>query len=539
MKRDSIKLSPGLADIKGELMKTAWYKLMRNEKGQALPIVLVLLLIGSLFTAPLLGYMGTGLIAGQVFEKKMAGLYAADAGVEDALWKLLNGSYSPPHNLTDVNGMNVTVEQVGVPVDPGDGTLLYTLKSTAYLGGEPKAEIIAQVETVTEGAVVAGGTGGAYKTNEETVALSLINEDTIIFATQTSSEFWGREDDPSEPGTDIEREDLGLVNMATGIGRLYLDGDALGLLKNPKYEFYSVHYYQEGVNDYLLMSIQSTAFVGANEFTRNDIIILQVVVDYSDPDYPVVTAATSDPAPLHNIPGADISALSRRDGGAFSLPDVGDEFTITDGIGGDSGTITVTAGSISVTGTGTWADPDWSTTAGQTIIVTAAAANTQGIWTATTETATAAITTDSDGDATVADGTILFSFSNPSVTLGGTEFNRGEVIKLDISDPGNPVYERYFDAKYILPGNPNLELDVLAVLPAPDQRLLLSFTDDSGVTGSNGAVIEAEDLAIWDMGPDLTPNTADDTINLHISMSGMALPGPVTTVNIVSWEVNS
>jgi hypothetical protein len=105
--------------INGKIMKTAFNKLTRNEKGQALPIVLVLLLIGGLFTAPLLGYMGTGLIAGQVHEDRMEELYAADAGVEDAIYKIItddaslqalddNDSYT--YTLADtVNNLSVDV----------------------------------------------------------------------------------------------------------------------------------------------------------------------------------------------------------------------------------------------------------------------------------------------------------------------------------------------------------------------------------------------------------------------------------------------
>ncbi|MCH8160570.1 MAG: hypothetical protein IIB88_01620, partial [Chloroflexi bacterium] len=136
-------------------------------------------------------------------------------------------------------------------------------------------------------------------------------------------------------------------------------------------------------------------------------------------------------------------------------------------------------------------------TAGDTVVAAATAASTSGDWASTTETATAVITADSDGNATVADYTILFSFSNPSVTLGGTEFNRGEVIKYD---PDGVTYTLLFDANAIIPDNPNLVLDVLAVLPAPDQRLLLSFTID-GITGSNGVEMGAEDLAIAEEPP--------------------------------------
>jgi len=108
----------------------------------------------------------------------------------------------------------------------------------------------------------------------------------------------------------------------------------------------------------------------------------------------------------------DLANCEFSGGSAFSLPDVGDTFTITDDVGGDSGTITVTAGSISVTlggtatydaGTGAWSTPG----AGDTVVVAAAENGTAGSWTATTGTATAAITTDEDEDATLADGGVL------------------------------------------------------------------------------------------------------------------------------------
>jgi len=84
----------------------------KKESGQALILVVILLLLGGLIIAPLLGFMSTGLITGQVFEKKMGGLYAADAGVEDALWQLINNppaSYPYSYSLPDVNGMSVSV----------------------------------------------------------------------------------------------------------------------------------------------------------------------------------------------------------------------------------------------------------------------------------------------------------------------------------------------------------------------------------------------------------------------------------------------
>lgn len=94
-------------------MKRTLNKLRREEKGQALIIAVILMLVGGLIIAPLLGYMGTGLKVGQVFEKNMDGLYAADTGVEDALWKVIYTEEGPPssYSLGDtVNGMEVTIQ---------------------------------------------------------------------------------------------------------------------------------------------------------------------------------------------------------------------------------------------------------------------------------------------------------------------------------------------------------------------------------------------------------------------------------------------
>ena len=94
--------------------------LRRNGSGQgALSIVLLLLLMGSVIIVPLLVFMQTGLKAGGVYESKMGAFYAADAGVEDALWRIKNdrvdlpdydceACYFYPLNET-INNENVTV----------------------------------------------------------------------------------------------------------------------------------------------------------------------------------------------------------------------------------------------------------------------------------------------------------------------------------------------------------------------------------------------------------------------------------------------
>jgi len=71
-------------------------KAVRDESGNILILVLVLLVVGGLLLGPLLGLMSTGLVAGQVYEKKASELYAADTGVEEALWHIGN-----PNDVTD------------------------------------------------------------------------------------------------------------------------------------------------------------------------------------------------------------------------------------------------------------------------------------------------------------------------------------------------------------------------------------------------------------------------------------------------------
>jgi hypothetical protein len=115
-------------------MKIAVRRLIREERGQVLILVLVLLVVGGLVIAPLLDLMGTGLKVGkEVYEDKMYQTYAADAGVEDGLWQIKHDGlagfvgydeydYSSQwqYSLNEsVNGygVNVTIKNVWIPKD--------------------------------------------------------------------------------------------------------------------------------------------------------------------------------------------------------------------------------------------------------------------------------------------------------------------------------------------------------------------------------------------------------------------------------------
>jgi hypothetical protein len=103
-------------------MKTAVKRLIRDEKGQTLILTLVLLVVGGLIMAPLLAFMSTGIIAGEVYERRAAELYAADAGVEDAIWKIQNSvpsfyPYEYPEPLI-VNDKSVDITIFREDIDP-------------------------------------------------------------------------------------------------------------------------------------------------------------------------------------------------------------------------------------------------------------------------------------------------------------------------------------------------------------------------------------------------------------------------------------
>jgi len=85
-------------------------QVISSEKGQALPIVLALLILGGLTIAPSLSYAYTNLNSSRILREGVIGVCAADAGVEDALWCLRHG-ISPSQQLPEnINQMEVTIQ---------------------------------------------------------------------------------------------------------------------------------------------------------------------------------------------------------------------------------------------------------------------------------------------------------------------------------------------------------------------------------------------------------------------------------------------
>jgi hypothetical protein len=83
-------------------MRSILVKLRRGEKGQALLLTMILLLVGSLIVVSLLIYMGSGVKVGKdVHEERMDELYAADAGVMNAFWHIKTIADGIPEAVDD------------------------------------------------------------------------------------------------------------------------------------------------------------------------------------------------------------------------------------------------------------------------------------------------------------------------------------------------------------------------------------------------------------------------------------------------------
>lgn len=117
-------------------MRTIVKAVTRDQHGNVLTLVLVFLVVGGLVLAPLLGFVSTGLVSGQVYEDKTDELYAADAGVEDAIWKIQNDAPdSYPYEYSEslaVNNKSVNITILREDLDPTCGEqLTYQIISTA------------------------------------------------------------------------------------------------------------------------------------------------------------------------------------------------------------------------------------------------------------------------------------------------------------------------------------------------------------------------------------------------------------------------
>ena len=167
---------------------------IRGQEGNVFILVLVLLVLGGLILTPLLGLMSTGLIAGQVYEKKTDELYAADAGVEDAIWRIQSNNltfdsnnYSYLQPLT-VNGKSVDVVVYREDLDPtACGTeFTYRVLSIAATNDSGGTAAIDSSTTVDAHLVV------SYMDFSALLDNALVSNDTITIqpGTEINGDVW-------------------------------------------------------------------------------------------------------------------------------------------------------------------------------------------------------------------------------------------------------------------------------------------------------------------------------------------------------------
>jgi len=128
-------------------MKTGVNRLVRDEKGRAMTLALLLLVLGGLILTPLLGLMSTGLAAGQVYEKKTDELYAADAGVENAIWHLQEGGDPDDVLELTVNDKAVVVEIEELPHECYEPAI-YEIISTATSADGSSTAVLCHVTNI-------------------------------------------------------------------------------------------------------------------------------------------------------------------------------------------------------------------------------------------------------------------------------------------------------------------------------------------------------------------------------------------------------
>lgn len=126
-------------------MKNKIFLNARKQSGQAFILALIMLALGGLIIAPLMGLMFSGLKAGQIVETRTDELYASGAGVEYALWYLRNTPGEIPEtvslNIPDINGKNtdIQIDNLGTGYD-------FKITSSSQVSGSNKTTITSYVK---------------------------------------------------------------------------------------------------------------------------------------------------------------------------------------------------------------------------------------------------------------------------------------------------------------------------------------------------------------------------------------------------------
>lgn len=120
-------------------------RILKSQAGQVLPMALVLLALGGFLVVPVISLMTTNLNATRQIDQANLELYAADAGVEQVMWYIDYGTFTPlspggqhPESVPPINGTTVTavLERLDVSGNP------YRITSTATSPGGHRTTVV-------------------------------------------------------------------------------------------------------------------------------------------------------------------------------------------------------------------------------------------------------------------------------------------------------------------------------------------------------------------------------------------------------------
>ena len=104
-------------------------KIVIDEKGQVLALALIALGVGALLLTPFLNSLSTNVLASRKYKASIVEQYAADAGIEDAIWNVTYGDFgstvlSAPGDTTNYSlGEPVNGVTPSITITRGSGTL--------------------------------------------------------------------------------------------------------------------------------------------------------------------------------------------------------------------------------------------------------------------------------------------------------------------------------------------------------------------------------------------------------------------------------
>jgi len=115
-----------------------------SEKGQALPMALVILGLGALMIAPFLGHVSANLIGSRIYGEIVEEQYAADAGIELGVWHLLSGTTTVPEGgQVELSAFTLNSTPVNITIHDLDET--YEITSTASCSDGSVITITAEI----------------------------------------------------------------------------------------------------------------------------------------------------------------------------------------------------------------------------------------------------------------------------------------------------------------------------------------------------------------------------------------------------------